>query len=103
MRVMGAVKVLFGTTAVTVVALILVPVGAATLPNRTFCVLLSPVPVMVTTVPGGPPAGEKLVTLGPTRKLLVVMATPPGEVTCSVPSTAPAGTTACIFVPDTTV
>jgi len=51
-------------------------------------------PVIVTAVPAGPVAGEKLVIAGATAKLLALVVVPPGVVTASGPVVAPAGTVA---------
>src|SRR5437867_2596796 len=58
---------------------------------------------MVTSVPAGPRAGEKLVMFGCTRKLFVLMITPPGVVTVSGPVVALVGITAVIELGAVTV
>src|ERR1043166_3072382 len=49
------------------------------------------VPVIVTLVPAGPLAGEKLVIVGGTRKFAELGAVPPAVVTANGPGVAPAG------------
>ena len=64
--------------------------------NVTAVAPLKFVPLSVTLVPTGPPAGAKLVIVGAgmTVKLLALVAVPPGVVTLSGPVVAPAGTVA---------
>ena len=62
-------------------------------------------PVIVTTVPVGPPAGVKLEMVGvlPTKKLPALVPVPPGVVTAIAPVVAPDGTVAVICVAEFTV
>ena len=62
-------------------------------------------PLIVTVVPTGPLVGEKPVTTGGivTLKLPGLVSVPPGVVTLMVPSVAPAGTVAVIWVEESTV
>src|SRR5262245_34804143 len=50
------------------------------------------VPLMITVVPAGPEAGEKLVMVGGTRKMPALEAAPAGLVTLIGPVVAPGGT-----------
>jgi hypothetical protein len=63
------------------------------------------VPVIVTTVPTGPPVGEKPVIVGAvvTVKVPVLVPVPAGVVTLMVPVVAPVGTVAVIWVAELTV
>jgi hypothetical protein len=61
------------------------------------------VPLIVTTVPGAPVAGAKLVIAGATVKLPALVAVPSGVVTLSGPDVAEAGTVAAIAMSDVTV
>jgi len=64
------------------------------------------VPVIVTTVPAGPPVGVKLVMAGAgvvTVKLVLLVAVPPRVVTRIGPVVAPAGTSARIEVAESTM
>ena len=92
--VMGADLTPSGTTAVTVVELILVMAGDAREPTETCVAFASPVPVMVTTEPAPPPEGEKPLIVGRIRRLVGVMYDPPGDVIDNGPSMAVAGMTA---------
>jgi hypothetical protein len=81
------------------VKLALVPLNVTAVTSVKF------VPVIVTLVPTGPPAGAKPVIVGGTStvKLLVLVAVPPEPVTVSGPVVAPAGTVAWIAVAELTV
>ncbi len=70
--------------------------------NWTFVAPVNAFPVIVTTVPTGPEIGEKLFTVGFTRKLVAVQAVPTGVVTEIGPVSAPVGTVAVIWRSDTT-
>ena len=71
----------------------------ASLPlNFTLETPVKPVPVMTTFVLTGPDLGVKVVIVGSTRKLVVLIAAPPGVVTEILPVVAPEGTVAVIFV-----
>jgi hypothetical protein len=88
----------FGTVAVMSVSLFTVNVVAFTPPNVTLvaCVKLSP--SMLTTVPTGPFAGEKLRISGRTRNSTLLVKMPAGTTTRSGPVVAPTGTVAVISV-----
>src|ERR1043166_6562973 len=60
------------------------------------------VPVIVTLVPAGPLAGEKLVIVGGTRKFAELVAVPPAVVTLNGPVVTPAGAVAWIVVSEAT-
>ena len=80
---------------------------AVTLLNVTLLTLTKLVPLIVTEVPTGPELGEKELIVGAagevTSKLLELVAVPPGVVTRILPSVAPEGTMAVIFVEEFTV
>ena len=80
---------------------------AETLLNVTLLTLTKLVPLIVTEVPTGPELGEKELIVGAggevTSKLLELVAVPPGVVTRILPSVAPEGTVAVIFVEEFTV
>ena len=92
-----------GIGAVSLTELMLVHLVAATSPKRTDVMPPTPEPSSVTNVPTGPPAGVNPVTCGCSRTVPTVMYVPPGDVTDSLPSTAVAGTTAWMLVPERTV
>ena len=71
--------------------------------NFTVDVLLKPAPVIVTTVPAGPPAGLRPVIDSVGVKLVPLVPAPAGVVTEIFPTAAPLGTTAFSCVPDTNV
>jgi hypothetical protein len=85
----------------TVIEVLLHAVGVADVaPNATALVPCVPpkfVPVMITEVPTGPPAGVKLVTVGaPTVNEFALVPVPAPVVTPIAPVVAPAGTVAVI-------
>jgi hypothetical protein len=91
-----------GTVAVIWVAEL--TVNEAEMPlNATDVAPVKLAPVIVTTLPTGPLAGEKLVIRGPTVKLLELVAVPAGVVTPIGPVVAPEGTVAVILVELVTV
>src|SRR5207248_2848168 len=95
----GPVVALDGTVALIVVAE--VTVKAAPLPLKFTAVApVNVVPVIVTLAPTGPKAGVKLVIVGDTMKLAVLVAVPPGVVTLSGPVVAASGTVVWIAVSD---
>jgi hypothetical protein len=101
--VMGPVVAPAGTVAV--ICVLLLTVKAAAMPlKRTSVVPAKFVPVMVTEVPTGPDAGEKLVMVGDrmTTKLVLLVAVPPGPVTLMGPVVAPTGTVA-VMVSESTM
>jgi hypothetical protein len=61
------------------------------------------VPLIVTTVPTGPPPGVKLVMVGGTAKLVALVAVPFGVVTPSGPEVAVTGTVAAMAVSEVSV
>ena len=71
---------------------------AATPPNVTFVVCVSPVPVSTTGVPTGPLGGLKLVTVGVTRNAVLLVSVVAPVVTVTFPVKAPAGTVALMKV-----
>ena len=83
-----------GTFAVTWVSEFTVTVVAATLPNVTFVVWASPVPVSTTGVHTGPLVGLKLGKVGVTRKVLLLVSVVAPVVTVTDPVRAAAGTVA---------
>src|SRR5207248_2551462 len=93
-----------GTVAWIAVAEVTVKLALVPL-NATALAPVKLVPLMVTLVPTGPLAGEKLVIVGPltTVNELELVAVPPGVVTLSGPLVAPAGTVAWIAVAEVTV
>ena len=83
-----------GTTifvAASLVGFAVVPLNSTVAPPRF-------VPVIVTTAPIGPAAGENAVIVGPTTKLDFVVAVPPAVVIVIGPVIAPAGTATVILV-----
>jgi hypothetical protein len=68
-------------------------------------VVLNPRPTIVTSVPAGPDAGEKLAIESSTVKLAVLVEELPPTVTFNVPDVAAAGTStaSCVGVADSTV
>jgi hypothetical protein len=64
---------------------------------------LNPSPLIVTTVPAGPLAGLKPVSDRVGVNVVALDPLPAGVNTDTFPTTAPSGTTACSFVPDTNV
>src|SRR6266480_191552 len=99
----GPVPAFGGTVARISVEETTVKFSAVVVLKETFVTLKKLVPKMVTTVPTGPSAGVKPVMLGCTRKLLVLMMTPPGVVTVSGPVIALVGITAEIRLDAVTV
>jgi hypothetical protein len=83
-----------GTVAVTCVSEFTVKVVAATPPKVTFEVWVRLTPVMATTAPTGPLGGEKLLSCGVTRKVLLLVRVPLVVVTVTEPVVAPLGTVA---------
>src|SRR5206468_3186880 len=70
------------------------------------CTDVAPVklaPVTVTSVPGAPLVGEKLLMRGATVKALALVAVPPPVVTLMGPVVAPVGTVAVILVAELTL
>jgi hypothetical protein len=72
-------------------------------PKSTVEVLLKPTPVIVTTVPAGPPDGLSPVIDRVGVKLVELVPVPARVVTAILPAAAPFGTTAFSWVPDTNV
>ena len=101
----GAVIAPAGTVAVICVFETTVNAAAFVVPNLTAVVQSKPVPLIVTTVPTGPEAGEKPVIVGGgiTVKLPELVAVPPGVMTDICPELAPAGTVALICSSEMTV
>jgi len=103
----GPVTAASGTVAVICVSESTVNVVAATPPNETAVAPVNPAPVIVTTVPGLPLVGEKLVMHGPaavvTMKSVELVAVPSESVAVMGPVVAPAGTVAVICVFELTV
>jgi hypothetical protein len=103
----GPVTALLGTVAEIWVGESTVKVVAATPPKVTDVAPVNDPPVMVTTVPGFPLVGVKLLMQGPdpvvTVKLVVLVAVPSESVTAMGPVVAPAGTVAVICVFELTV
>jgi hypothetical protein len=95
-----------GTVAVILVEEFTVNEAEALL-NVTLLTLTKLVPLIVTEVPTGPELGEKELIVGAggevTSKPLELVAVPPGVVTRILPSVAPEGTVAVIFVEEFTV
>lgn len=103
--VTGPVIVPGGTTAWTFVALTTLNeavMGPEAPENATPVTSTNPVPVMVTLAPCFDAAGENAVTVS-SVKLVVLVATPPGVVTLTLPVIAVSGTTASMAVSLTTV
>ena len=101
----GPVVAPLGTVAVIEVAEPAVKLALTPL-KRTAVAPLKLVPLIVTVVPTGPLAGEKLVIVGAlavTTKPLALVAVPPGVVTRIRPVVAPAGTSARIEVAESTM
>jgi len=71
--------------------------------NRTAVAPVKFLPLIVTTVPTGPLAGEKPVITGATTNVAALVAVPPAVVTLSAPVVAPTGTVVWIAVADVTV
>ena len=92
-----------GTVALSCVAETWVIVVAAVAFNFTVEVLLYPTPLIVTTVPAGPPPGLKLVIDRLGVKFVALVPVPAGVVTLIVPGTAPLGTVALSCEVDTNV
>ena len=97
-----------GTVAVSCVSEATVKPAARAPLKRTAVAPLKPVPVMVTSVPTGPEAGRKLVTVRDgvtlsTVKLAALVALPPGVVTVMAPVAASGGTVAVSCVSEATV
>ena len=98
--VIGPVKALLGTTAVTELKDVLVGVVAVPPPNNTEVVFDKLVPVIVTTVLGGPMTGENPKMFGKMENELVLIMTPPGVVIMTGPGVAFVGTVATIWFGD---
>src|SRR5690349_11263325 len=98
---MGPVVAPAGTVALSCVAETCVIAVAAVALNFTVDVLLKPTPLIVTTVPAGPPPGLKLVIDRLGVKFVALVPVPATVVTAILPGTAPFGTTALSCVPDT--
>jgi len=101
--VIGPVVAPLGTVALSCVEETNVTVAAGLPLNLAVEVLLNPRPLMVTTVPAGPPLGVKLVMLSVGVKLLVLVPVLAAVVTAIFPGTAPLGTVALSWVGDTKV
>lgn len=90
------------TVAVICVALFTVYDAAGVELNATVLAFVKSVPVMVTTVPTGPPKGVNPVMVGGgvvfTVKLVAEVAVPPGVVTLTAPVVVPVATVAVIWV-----
>jgi hypothetical protein len=99
----GPVVAVEGTVAFSWVDETWVTLEAAVPLNFTVELLLKPIPVIVTTVPAGPLFGLKPVIDIVTVKLDALVPVPAGVVTEILPLTAPFGTVALIWVPDTNV
>jgi hypothetical protein len=99
----GPVVAVEGTVALSWVDETWVTLEAAVPLNFTVELLLNPTPVIVTTVPVGPLLGLKPVTDRVTVKFEALVPVPAGVVTEILAVTAPFGTTALIWVPDTNV
>ena len=91
----GPVVAPFGTVAWITIGVVTVKLALTPL-NVTAVAPVKFVPLSVTLLPTGPLVGVKLVIVGAgiTVKLVVLVAVPPGVVTCSGPVVAPAGTVA---------
>jgi hypothetical protein len=83
-----------GTLAVTWLSEFTVKLVAATPPNVTFVVCVSPVPVIVTGVPTGPLDGLKLTSVGLTLNVWILVRMVVPVVTVTDPVRAPVGTVA---------
>src|SRR2546422_278761 len=94
----GPVMAADGTVALTSIAEMTAKLVAGALLKKTLVTLKKLVPRIVTGVPAGPKAGKKLVMFGCTRKLFVLMITPPGVITVKGPVVALVGMTAVIAV-----
>ena len=81
-----------GTVAVTFEVEFTVKVAALTPPNVTWDALVIPPPMMTTEVATFPLVGLKLVMLGKTTKLWLLVRMPVGVVTVTVPVVAAVGT-----------
>lgn len=99
----GPVTAPVGTVAATWVSEFTVNWVVATPPNVTFVVCNKLTPVIVTSVPTGPLGGEKLRICGVTKKLVALLAFPPGVLMTIFPVSAPLGTTAATCVSESTV
>ena len=93
----------FGTVAITFVAKLIVNVVAVMPPNVTLLVCVSPVPVIMTEVPILPLVGVKLAIVGMTRNTLLLTSGPDGVAKVAFAVVPVAGTTAVIYVSETTV
>jgi hypothetical protein len=92
-----------GTVAVIFVLEVTVKVVAEVPLKLTAVLPVRFVPLMVTTVPTGPLAGENEVKVGGGATLNVLVAAPPGVVTVNEPVTAPVGTVVLIWVSEITL
>jgi hypothetical protein len=101
--VIGPVVAVEGTVAFSSVDEMWVTLEATVPLNFTVELLLNPTPVIVTTVPVGPLVGLKPVIDSVTVKFEALVAVPAGVVTEILAVTAPFGTTALIWVPETNV
>ena len=87
-----------GTVAATCVSEFTVKLAAGTPPNVTEVVCVRLMPVIVTGVPTGPFGGAKLVILGVTRKIVLLVRAPLLVDTVTEPVVAPLGTVAARYV-----
>ena len=101
--VIGPVVAAEGTVAFSWVAETWTTVDATVPLNFTVELLLKPTPFIVTTVQVGPLPGPKPVIDSVIVKFVALVPVPAGVVTEILPITAPFGTTALIWVPDTNV
>src|SRR6202035_181532 len=101
--VIGPVVAADGTVALSCVADMWVTLEAAVPLNFTFELLLNPIPLIVTTLPCGPPAGLKPVIESVSVKRVALVPVPAGVTTEIFPATAPFGTTALSSVAETNV
>ena len=101
--VIGPVVAVEGTVAFSWVDEMWVTLDARVPLNFTLELLLNPVPVIITTVPAGPLVGLKPVIDSVTVKFEALVPVPAGVMTEILPVTAPVGTVALIWVPDTNV
>jgi hypothetical protein len=92
-----------GTVAFSCVAETKVTALAGVPLNFTVEVLVNPTPVIVTTVPDGPLAGEMPVIDSVGVKLVELVPVPAAVVTLIAPTVAPLGTVALICVADKTL
>jgi hypothetical protein len=87
---------------VTCVAELTVKLVAITPPNVTFVVCVSPLPVMTTCAPTAPLVGPKLEMTGMTLNFLLLIRVRDSVVTVTDPVVPVTGTTAVMYVSETT-